>query len=163
MAEDVVGNKNYITPSGLRRLQQELRDLKYKERPEVTETVAWAASNGDRSENGDYIYGKKRLREIDKKIRFLSKQIESAEVIDPGEVESDRIQFGATVTIRAEDDHEKTYTIVGIDESDASAGRISWKSPLARALMNGKAGSWVTFRSPKGEQEIEIVKVEYLG
>ena len=154
--------KNYITPQGLKKLQNEYKELKYKERPEVTKVVAWAAENGDRSENGDYIYGKKRLREIDKRIRYLSKRIDAAEVIDPTTVDSDNVLFGATVTIKDEDGVEKKYSIVGIDEADASIGWISWISPLAKALFKSKAGDYVTFRSPRGEQEIEIVRIEYM-
>ena len=153
--------KNYITPVGLARLQGELKRLKYQERPEVTAMVAWAASNGDRSENGDYIYGKKRLSEIDSRIRFLSKQIDAAVVIDPAAVTAERIQFGATVTFRDEAEQLRTYTIVGVDESYAAQGRISWCSPLAQALMNKKSGEWVTFRAPGGEQELEIVELCY--
>jgi len=154
--------KNYMTPAGAKRLQDELRELRYKIRPEVTQTVAWAAGNGDRSENGDYIYGKKRLREIDKRIRFLSKRLDAVEVVDPLKVNSDQILFGATVTIRDEDDREKTYSIVGIDETDISKGRISWISPLAAALFKAREGDVVTFRSPKGPQEIEIVRITYV-
>lgn len=153
--------KNYITPTGLKRLQQELRKLKYEERPEVTQTVAWAASNGDRSENGDYLYGKKRLREIDSRIRFLSKQIENAEVIDPATIKASVVQFGATVTFEDEDGNQKTYSIVGSDESDVSQGRISWLSPLASSLLRHRVGDVVTFSSPKGEQEIEIIDLDY--
>lgn len=154
--------KNYMTPAGAKRLQDELRELRYKTRPEVTQTVAWAAGNGDRSENGDYIYGKKRLREIDKRIRFLSKRLDAVEVVDPLKVNSDQVLFGATVTIRDEDDREKTYSIVGIDETDISKGRISWISPLASALFKARVGDVVTFRSPKGPQEIEIVTIRYI-
>lgn len=154
-------DKNYITPGGMRRLVQELKILKNEERPAVTETVAWAAANGDRSENGDYIYGKKRLREIDRRIRFLNKQIEAAEVIDPVSVDSDIIQFGATFTILDEDDRERTYTIVGVDEADAGNGLISWRSPLARAVLKKKKGDIVEFVSPKGEQSIEILDFKY--
>jgi len=153
--------KNYMTPAGAKRLQDELRELRYKIRPEVTQTVAWAAGNGDRSENGDYIYGKKRLREIDRRIRFLSKRLDAVEVVDPLKVKSEQVLFGATVTIRDEEDREKTYSIVGIDETDLSKGRISWISPLASALFKAREGDVVTFRSPKGPQEIEIVAIEY--
>ena len=148
---------------GLKRLQDELRELKYKERPEVTSTVSWAAANGDRSENGDYIYGKKRLREIDSRIRFLSKRIEAAEVVDPASLNCPEVRFGATVTILDESQSEKTYSIVGVDEADASKGHISWRSPLAQALLKRKAGDVITFNTPKGEQEIEVVKVVYVA
>lgn len=154
--------KNYITPHGFKRLQDELRELKYKERPEVTATVSWAAENGDRSENADYIYGKKRLREIDSRIRFLSKRIETAEVVDPLSLNCPEVRFGATVTIVDEADKKKSYSIVGVDEADVNKGCISWRSPLAQALLKRKAGDIVTLRSPKGEQELELLKVEYV-
>ncbi|MDC0357207.1 transcription elongation factor GreB [Oligoflexia bacterium] len=155
--------KNYITPRGFKKLQEELKHLKYTERPEVTEVVAWAAANGDRSENGDYIYGKKRLRQIDGRIRFLSKQLDAAEVVNPLEIDSKEVRFGATVTIRDEDGGEKTYAIVGMDEADAAQGRISWRSPLARAVLNRKVGDCIEFKSPKGEREIEIIGIQYLA
>lgn len=155
------GGKNYITPQGLHRLQREFSELKFRERPEVTKVVQWAAGNGDRSENGDYLYGKKRLREIDKRLRYLAKHIESAEVIDPGKVRSDTVKFGATVTIRDEEEQERTYSIVGVDEIDINKGRISWMSPLATALMRSREGDFVTFRFPKGVQQLEVIKIEY--
>jgi len=155
------GGKNYITPAGAERLRQELYHLRYKERPEVTQVVAWAAGNGDRSENGDYLYGKKRLREIDKRIRFLTRRLQFAEEIDPARVTADTVQFGATVTVRDEEDRERTWAIVGIDEVDVAKGRISWASPLAAALMKARAGDVVIFRSPRGAQEIEIMSIEY--
>lgn len=156
-------DKNYITPAGLEKLRKELHELKFRERPEVTKTVAWAASNGDRSENGDYIYGKRRLREIDSRIHRLSKSIDAAEVVDPGQIHCDEARFGATVIIRDEDGKDKEYMIVGVDECDASRGKISWRSPLAAALLKAKAkaGDCVTFQSPKGEQEVEVVRVSY--
>lgn len=158
----VPGGKNYMTPAGARRMQQELYELQTKTRPEVTQTVAWAAGNGDRSENGDYIYGKKRLREIDKRIRFLAKRLDALEVIDPLAVpDKSRIFFGATVTIRTEDDRQKTYSIVGVDETDISRGRISWISPLASALLKARLGDVVQFNSPKGLQEVEVEGIEY--
>jgi transcription elongation factor GreB len=158
----VPGGKNYITPAGAERMRQELRKLRYEERPEVTRVVSWAAGNGDRSENGDYLYGKKRLREIDKRMRFLAKRLESAEIVDPLSIQVSYVQFGATVTIRYEDDSEKTYSIVGVDEVDLAKGRISWMSPLARALMRANEGDLVTFHSPKGQQDVEIVAVRYI-
>jgi transcription elongation factor GreB len=158
----VPGGKNYITPAGAERMRQELRKLRYEERPEVTRVVSWAAGNGDRSENGDYLYGKKRLREIDKRMRFLAKRLESAEIVDPLLIKSDCVQFGATVTLRYEDDSERTYCIVGIDEVDLAKGRISWVSPLARALLKAQEGDVVNFHSPKGQQEIEVLKIRYL-
>ncbi|MGZ3709607.1 MAG: transcription elongation factor GreB [Bdellovibrionota bacterium] len=153
--------KNYITPTGAERLKAELKKLLYEDRPTLVKTVSWAASNGDRSENGDYIYGKRRLREIDRRIRFLTKRLEAAEIVDPSQVKSERILFGATVTIADEDGTEKTYRIVGEDEIDPAHGQISWRSPLAKALLNAREGDAVTFRSPKGEQELEIVQVRY--
>jgi transcription elongation factor GreB len=159
----VPGGKNYMTPAGAERMRQELRKLRYEERPEVARVVSWAAGNGDRSENGDYLYGKKRLREIDKRMRFLAKRLESAEIVDPLGVQVAHVQFGATVTIRYEDDSEKTYSIVGIDEVDLSKGRISWMSPLARALLKAMEGDLVTFHSPKGQQEVELVRVVYIA
>jgi transcription elongation factor GreB len=157
----VPGGKNYITPAGAERLRAELKKLRYEERPEVTKVVSWAAGNGDRSENGDYLYGKKRLREIDKRMRFLAKRLEAAEVVDPLAIQVEYVQFGATVTLRLEDDSEKTYSIVGVDEVDVNRGRISWMSPLAKALLKAKAGDYVTFHSPKGEQEVEVLCVVY--
>ena len=158
----VPGGKNYITPAGFKRLQSELLELKNKIRPEVTQTVAWAAGNGDRSENGDYIYGKKRLREIDKRMRFLAKRLDNAEIIDPLQVKNkEEVLFGATVTIRTEDDEVKTYSIVGIDEADLTKKRISWISPLASALLKARLGDTVQFRSPKGVQEVEIEAIVY--
>jgi len=143
-------------------LEEEFRHLKNKERPEVTQVVSWAAENGDRSENGDYIYGKKRLREIDRRMRFLAKQIENSEIIDPSAQHFNEVRFGATVTIIDENDIKKRFSIVGVDEVDASAGKISWRSPLARALLSKKEGDLVTFSTPRGEQEVEIEKIEYV-
>src|SRR4051812_33730891 len=141
--------KNYVTPEGLAALQEELRKLRYEERPKVVETVSWAAGNGDRSENGDYLYGKKRLREIDSRVRYLTKRIESAEVVDP-ERQKNRDQgfFGATVEYERKDATRQTVTIVGIDEADLAMGKISWLSPLARALMKAHAGDVIEFRTP---------------
>lgn len=156
------GVKNYITPAGAKRLQEELHRLKFKERPEVCAVVQWAAENGDRSENADYIYGKRRLREIDRRIRFLAKRLDNIEIVDPLKVPNkEQVLFGATVTMRDEDDNTRTYTIVGIDEADVAQGKISWVSPLANALFKARVGDSVTFRSPKGLREIEIVKLEY--
>src|SRR5262249_9433787 len=130
------GTKNYITPDGFRRLQQELNRLSRTERPRVVETVAWAAGNGDRSENGDYIYGKQRLREIDRRLRFLAKRLENAEIVDPArQSRLDQVFFGATVTYANENGEERTVTIVGVDEIDVDRGRVSWVSPVARALL----------------------------
>ena len=158
-----VGVRNYMTPLGADRLKGELRKLLYEERPALVKTVQWAASNGDRSENGDYIYGKRRLRQIDGRIRFLTKRLEAAEIVDPATVVADRVLFGATVTVRDEDETERTYRIVGIDESDPGQGSVSWISPVAKALLNGKVGEAVTLRTPKGEEELEILRIEYRG
>ena len=159
----VPGGKNYMTPAGAERMRTELKKLRYEERPEVTKVVAWAAGNGDRSENGDYLYGKKRLREIDRRMRFLAKRLEAAEIVDPLQVTVAHVQFGATVSLRYEDGSERTYAIVGIDEVDVARGRISWQSPLARALLKAQEGDVVTFHSPKGPQEVEVLSVLYLS
>lgn len=158
-----VGAKNYMTPNGAKRLQEELYHLKFKERPEVTKIVSWAAENGDRSENGDYIYGKKKLREIDRRIRFLAKRLDNVEVIDPLKISSEQVLFGATVVVRNEDGTERCYRIVGVDETDIEAGKISWISPLGSALLKAHEGDFVSFRSPKGIREIEILSVRYLA
>ena len=156
------GTKNYITPAGHARLKDELEHLVKRERPHVVEIVAWAASNGDRSENGDYIYGKRRLREIDRRIRFLSKRLDNAEVVDPlRQGDNDQIFFGARVTIADNDGQENTYTIVGIDEADVTRGRIGWISPLARALIKSREGDTIRFQSPVGIREIDILEVVY--
>lgn len=155
-------SKKLITPLGFQKLQQEYKHLKSKERPEVVDVVAWAASNGDRSENADYHYGKKRLREIDKRLDFLNAVLESVEVVDPSKIVSDRIGFGATVTILEEDESERKYALVGPDESDPDEGKINWRSPLASALLNAKVGDFVTVRSPKGERDVEITAIEYI-
>lgn len=156
------GTRNYITPAGHARLKSELEHLVKRERPHVVEIVAWAASNGDRSENGDYIYGKRRLREIDRRIRFLTKRLDIAEIVDPlRQGDNDQVFFGATVTIADAEGVENTYTIVGIDEADASLGRISWISPLARALIKAREGDSIRFQSPVGIREIDIVEVRY--
>jgi len=157
-----VGVKNYITPSGHRRLQEELDHLWKVERPALVKTITWAASNGDRSENGDYIYGKKRLREIDRRVRFLRKRLELAEVVDPAQRGAcDQVFFGATVTVCDSSGCESTYSIVGVDEADVSAGRISWVSPLARALLKLSEGEVATLRTPTGINELEVVSVIY--
>jgi transcription elongation factor GreB len=156
------GTRNYITPAGHRCLHDELEHLIKRERPSVVEVVAWAASNGDRSENGDYIYGKKRLREIDRRIRFLTKRLDIAEVVDPTrQGDNDQVFFGATVTVSYDGGDEQTYSIVGVDEADASRGRISWISPLARALLKNREGDLVRLQSPVGVREIEILEVRY--
>jgi len=157
-----VGTKNYMTPAGYRRLKEEALHLLDKERPELVKVITWAASNGDRSENADYIYGKRRLREIDRRIRFLTRRLDNAEVVDPATREpTDQVFFGATVTVADEDGNEKVYSIVGIDEADVSRGRISWISPLARQLLKAREGDTVTVHTPGGEEVLEIVEVAY--
>jgi transcription elongation factor GreB len=156
------GVKNYITPQGYRALQKELDHLWKIERPELVKTISWAASNGDRSENGDYIYGKKRLREIDRRVRFLRKRIESSEVVDPARrAGCDQVFFGATVTVSDAGGIENTYTIVGVDEADVAAGRISWVSPLARALLKLREGEVAMLQSPAGINELEVTGIVY--
>jgi transcription elongation factor GreB len=158
MADDV---KNYITPGGFRRLQEELARLWKVERPPVVATVTWAAGNGDRSENGDYIYGKRRLREIDRRIRYLSKSLDRAVVVDNAGKTHQRVHFGATVTFRYETGDEREVTIVGVDELDSGDVRVSWRSPLARALLTAQVGDTVTLRAPRGPERLEIVTVRY--
>ena len=153
--------KNYITPGGYRRLQEELAHLWKVERPPVVATVTWAAGNGDRSENGDYIYGKRRLREIDRRIRYLSKSLDRATVVDNGGKAHDRVRFGATVTIANESGDEREVTIVGVDELDSGDTRVSWRSPLARALLTARVGDTVTLRAPRGPERLEIVALRY--
>jgi transcription elongation factor GreB len=156
------GLKNYITPAGYRKLRVELDYLWKGERPALVQTVAWAASNGDRSENGDYIYGKKRLREIDRRIRFLSRRLENAEVVDPAQRgECEQVFFGATVTVCGRDGCACTYSIVGVDEADAGRGLISWVSPLARALLKAREADVVKVQLPGGMEELEIVEISY--
>jgi transcription elongation factor GreB len=160
------GARNYMTPGGFARLSGELDALVKKERPELVVTVAWAAGNGDRSENGDYIYGKKRLREIDRRIRYLIKRLDAAEVVDPASPRDDdltgQVYFGATVTVRNDRDEKRTVAIVGVDEIDTARGYISWVSPMARALLKAREGDSVTLRTPVGAEEIEIVEVRYV-
>ena len=154
--------RHYMTPGGHRRLRDELEFLVKLERPKIVEIVSWAASNGDRSENGDYLYGKKRLREIDRRIRFLMKRLEDAHVMDLGaQQHRDQVFFGATVVVCDEDGAETTYSIVGIDEADPTKGWISWVSPLARALLKLREGDVARFASPLGRRELEIVEVRY--
>ncbi len=156
-------SKNYITPGGHARLRGEFLWLMNKERPEVTAIVSWAAGNGDRSENGDYIYGKKRLREIDKRIHFLTKQLDIAEIVDPTAPREDemRIFFGATVTFSNQRGKKKTVSIVGIDEIDTTKGYISWISPMARALTKARQGDIVNLHAPGGVKKIEVLEVKY--
>ena len=154
------GGKNYITPAGFARLQREKKQLVELERPEVVKTVAWAASLGDRSENADYIYGKRRLREIDRRVRFLIKRLEAAEIVRASGRDTDQIFFGAQVRVRGAGG-ERTVRIVGIDESDAKKGYVSWISPMARALLKAREGDKVALRTPAGVEELEIVEVSY--
>lgn len=156
------GTKNYITVQGYIALRDELRHLLRTERPEMVSVVSWAASNGDRSENGDYIYGKKRLREIDRRIRFLTKRLDIAEVVDPAlQPNKNRVFFGATVVYADQDGAETRVTIVGVDEAEPLNGKISWISPVARALLKAEEGDMVTLRTPGGIQELDILEVHY--
>lgn len=154
---------NYITPAGWRSLKDELYQLVNKERPEIVQIVNWAASNGDRSENGDYLYGKRRMREIDRRIRFLTKRLEAAQVVDPETREAtDQIFFGATVTLLRSNGSEQTVKIVGIDEIDTAQNKISWISPLARCLIKAREGDEVSLNTPEGREDIEILEVAYV-
>jgi transcription elongation factor GreB len=156
------GAKNYITPAGYQSLKDELLRLIDVDRPEVVRIVSWAASNGDRSENGDYIYGKRRLREIDRRIRFLTKRLDAAEVVNPGTHHgNDQIFFGATVTYENQSGEQHTVTIVGIDEMDPLNGKISWISPVARALTKAREGDSVVLRTPGGVEELTVLEVSY--
>ena len=161
-AQDV---KNYITPQGYARLRAELLKLHDVERPDLVKTISWAASNGDRSENGDYLYGKRRLREIDRRIRYLMKRLDIAEVVDPRDqpADQDQVFFGATVTYVVGTSEERTISIVGIDEADASRGRVSWISPIAKALFKAREGDVIALRTPGGIEEIELLDVRYIG
>lgn len=157
------GTKNYMTPQCYRRMLDEREHLVKVERPEITNIVSWAASNGDRSENGDYLYGKRRLREIDRRIRFLNKRIDTAEVVDPSSrPQTDQIFFGATVTYEDEQGKEHTIRIVGIDEADASKGDVSWISPIARAFLKAHEGDSIKLPTPTGVQHLEILEVKYI-
>jgi len=156
------GSKNYIRPEGYQRIKEELLRLIDVDRPEVVRIVHWAASNGDRSENGDYIYGKRRLREIDRRIRFLTKRMDSAAIVDPSVHHgSDQVFFGATVTYCNQLDETRTITIVGIDELDPLNGKISWVAPVARALTKAREGDTITFQAPHGVEELDILEVSY--
>lgn len=158
----LTGGKNYITPAGYARIRAELLDLIDNERPKVVDVVHWAASNGDRSENGDYIYGKRRLREIDRRIRFLTKRLEIAEISDPSvHFGGDQVFFGATVTYEEESGLQRTVTILGIDEADNLKQQVSWVSPIARTLLRAQVGDVVRLSSPSGVQNIEIIRVDY--
>lgn len=159
------GSKNYMTRKGYEALLRELDQLVRVERPKMVEVVAWAAGNGDRSENGDYIYGKKKLREMDRRIRFLTKRTANAEVVDPERQQGvEQVFFGATVTLYDVDtERDERWQIVGIDEANASEGKISWVSPLARALMRAREGDTIHFQSPSGPRELEVAQIEYLA
>jgi len=158
MAKD---EKNYITPTGLEKLKAEYNQLFHVERPRLVKTVAWAAGNGDRSENADYIYGKRRLREIDSRLRFLTGRLDNAEIVDPQLLKGTQVVFGATVTIKDEDDQILCYQIVGEDEWDLRLGKISWKSPVAKALLGKRRGDEVTILKPAGEEVVSIEKIEF--
>lgn len=155
------GVKNYITPAGYTKLKEEFFYLLNVERPELVKTVAWAASNGDRSENADYKYGKRRLREIDRRLRFLTKRMDYAEIIDPAGRDSDQVFFGATVSVEDQAGQQHTYRIVGMDEVDLTRGRVSWMSPIARALLKAREGDTVRFEAPGGIQQLDILEVRY--
>jgi transcription elongation factor GreB len=157
------GFKNYMTPKGFAALEAEFKQLSKVERPKVVEVVSWAAGNGDRSENGDYIYGKKRLREIDKRMRYLMKRIDSAVVVDQNQQKNRKqVFFGATVTYVNSKDEERTVRIVGVDEASLENGAVSWISPIARALHKAAVGDVVNLRTPSGLEEIEVLKIEYV-
>lgn len=155
------GRKNYITPQGYAALQAELKDLLNVKRPETVKIVSWAAALGDRSENADYLYGKKRLREIDKRVRFITRRLGFAQIIDPTQQPQEKIYFGATVLVADDQGEEHCYAIVGIDEIDLARGRISWMSPMAAALLGKREGDKALVRTPKGDQTLEIVEVRY--
>ena len=156
------GGKNYVTPAGYARLRAEMMELLDVERPKIVDVVSWAAKNGDRSENGDYLYGKKRLREIDRRIRFLTKRLDIAEVVDPSAHHGgEQVFFGATVTYANEAGDERTVTIKGIDEADSSRGEVSWIAPIARALLKARVGDEVALVTPLGVEKIEVVQVDY--
>lgn len=154
---------NYITPKGHQKLVTELDQLLRVERPEVTKLIQWAASNGDRSENADYLYGKRRLREIDRRIRFLTQRLDAAVIVDPEKIKSEKIQFGATVDVVDEEGNEKRFTIVGVDEVDTAKGRISWQSPIGKTLIGKSEGDEVLVRIPAGEITYEVVSIVYLA
>lgn len=154
-------SKNYITPEGLARLKSEFHELLHVERPRVVEVVSWAASNGDRSENADYQYGKRRLREIDRRVHFLTKRIEDAELVDPKQMKGSTVLFSATVTLSNEEGEELVYQIVGEDEFDPKNGKISWKSPVAKALLGKKVGDEVRIVKPSGDEFVTIEGVEF--
>ena len=151
----------FITPQGLARVRAEYEELFATERPKLVETISWAAANGDRSENGDYIYGRKRLREIDRRLGYLAKVMKAAKVVDPASQSTDQVRFGATVELADEDDNRRTLSIVGDDEADAAAGRIGWSAPLARALIGARVGDERIVRLPAGEKSYEVIAIRY--
>lgn len=153
--------KNYITPKGLKKLLDELHSLLHNERPQVTETIAWAASNGDRSENADYIYGKKRLREIDRRVRFLTSRIDASVEVDPTKQKSDKVQFGATIIIESGEGENKKISIVGIDEINTDKGHISWKSPLGSTLIGKEEGDTIEVKTPRGVVTYDVLEIIY--
>ena len=157
----VPGGRNYMTPAGHARMKSELKRLVEVERPETVRVVSWAASNGDRSENGDYIYGKRRLRELDHRIRYLMKRLEAAEVVDPRDRETDQVYFGATVTYADAEGRETTVSIVGVDEADPARARVSWISPVARALLRAREGDQVVLETPGGPTRLDVLEVRY--
>ncbi len=157
----MIVKNNYITPQGQKKLLDELEQLLRIERPEVTKLVQWAASNGDRSENADYLYGKRRLREIDRRVRFLSQRLDASLVVDPASIKSTKVQFGATLQVLDEEGVSKTYSIVGVDEVDTAKGRISWQSPIGKALIGKTIGDEVLVKIPAGEVTLEIVTINY--
>jgi transcription elongation factor GreB len=160
--EDEKRPPRFITPAGLARIRAEYEQLFGTERPRLVETISWAAGNGDRSENGDYIYGRKRLREIDRRISYLSRVMKHARAVDPAaQVERDRVRFGATVELADEEDARRVLTLVGEDEADASAGRINWTAPIARALIGARVGDERTVRLPAGEKSYEVIAISY--
>jgi transcription elongation factor GreB len=167
--EDIVvpalpaGTKNYMTPGGYARLLAEMEQFMQVERPEMVRVVNWAASNGDRSENGDYLYGKRRLREIDRRLRYLKRQLDNVEVIDPASRDADQVFFGATVVYADAQGNETTMAIVGIDETDVQRGYVSWMSPIARTLTKARAGDAVSLRTPTGVTELEVIDVRYVA
>ena len=157
----MIQKNNYITPKGHQKLLDELEQLLRVERPEVTKLVQWAASNGDRSENADYLYGKKRLREIDRRVRFLTQRLDAAVVVDPSKITSEKVQFGATLEVSDDDGNLRKYSIVGVDEVDTARGRISWQSPIGKSLLGKEEGDEVLVKIPAGEVTLEIVKINY--
>ncbi len=161
MNQNASGEKNYITPEGAEKLRAEYAKLFHDERPKLVELIAWAASNGDRSENADYIYGKRRLREIDSRLRFLSGRLEKAFVVDPKTLQANQVVFGATVTLTDEDGVSRCYQIVGEDEWNIEAGKISWKSPVARALLGKKVGDEAVIRKPSSEETVTLNRIEF--